>query len=94
MYCGLTNNAVLVFDIRNTKDHIYKLIEPTEKPLFSPIHSMHIVNSQNNTSTLVCSNLEHVYCWKTNENNTGYEYGSLKQSTESSQDKSDSKVSN
>ncbi|KAG2230875.1 hypothetical protein INT48_003038 [Thamnidium elegans] len=72
MYCGLTNNTVLVFDIRNTKNYIHKLVEPCEPKIYSPIHSMDVAH-KDGTSIVICSNLEHIYGWST-VNNEDYEY--------------------
>lgn len=90
VYCGLTSNTVLVFDIRNTKEFVHKLIEPCVPKIFSPIHSMEVV-TKDTTSMLLCSNLSHTYGWNTSTEE--YEYVPLQQTIECEFDVSDRMLS-
>lgn len=88
VYCGLTNNTVLIFDIRNTKEFVRKLIEPCVPGIFSPIHSMDVFTNDSASSMLICSNLTHNYGWSTSKEE--YEYVPLEQSTDCSSGTTDS----
>jgi hypothetical protein len=92
MYCGLTNNTVSVFDIRNTNQSLYKLDEPVLPKIFSPIHSMTTLTIDSKT-LLICSNLVHSYCWIIDiQDNNLREYKLIDQSREYSYDTIDSKI--
>ncbi|KAG2205032.1 hypothetical protein INT47_002656 [Mucor saturninus] len=86
VYCGLTSNTVLVFDIRNTKEFVHKLIEPCVPKIFSPIHSIMEVMTED-VPLLLCSNLSHTYGWNTSTEE--YEYVPLQQSVEYENDVTD-----
>ncbi|CAO3665572.1 unnamed protein product [Umbelopsis ramanniana] len=63
LYCGLIDDSVMVFDVRNTRQHIYHLKnhELTKK---KPIHSIvHMGGSQN---SILCANLDCLYKWDLN----------------------------
>ncbi|CAO3594575.1 unnamed protein product [Absidia cylindrospora] len=69
-YCGLSNNSVLVFDIRNTKNHLQQLYD--DKTAAVPLHSMISCQLGNDhrsstSSTLICASLTQTYQWKWNQ---------------------------
>jgi hypothetical protein len=60
LYCGLVDDTVMVFDVRNTRDHIYHLKDHalTKK---KPIHS--IVHLGGPKNSILCANLDRLYKW-------------------------------
>lgn len=64
VYCGVTNNKLLVFDIRNTKGCVQTLMEPGPNRNMSPIHCVESFDNK-----ILCSNLSHSYYWY--QNNPG-----------------------
>ncbi|KAI8343894.1 hypothetical protein BC941DRAFT_407260 [Chlamydoabsidia padenii] len=64
-YCGLSNNSILVFDIRNTKNHLHQLFDK-KKTANAPIHTMIScqLDGDYQTSTLICASLTHTYQWE------------------------------
>ncbi|CAO3687325.1 unnamed protein product [Umbelopsis vinacea] len=60
LYCGLVDDTVMVFDVRNTRDHIYHLKDHalTKK---KPIHS--IVHLGGPKNSILCANLDCLYKW-------------------------------
>ncbi|CAO3628705.1 unnamed protein product [Mucor hiemalis] len=76
VYCGVTNNKLLVFDIRNTKGSVQTLMEPGSNRNMSPIHSVESFDNK-----ILCSNLSHSYYWI--ENSPGdYTHFSIKEFTD------------
>ncbi|ORZ22559.1 hypothetical protein BCR42DRAFT_406480 [Absidia repens] len=66
-YCGLSDNSVLVFDIRNTKKYLQQLYD--SKTAAVPLHSMiscQLGNDHGSStpSTLICASLTQTYQWK------------------------------
>lgn len=83
MYCGLTNNKLLVFDIRNTKESVKVLVEPCVPRDMSPIHTVEVFENK-----VLCSNLTRSYSWT--EKGEEYNYNPLDQPVECPYDKDDS----
>ncbi|KAI8388435.1 uncharacterized protein BYT42DRAFT_560081 [Radiomyces spectabilis] len=71
VYCGLQNNAVLVFDIRNTRSHLDRLHKPSATGS-APLHSL-ISSSIDGQRTLLCANLTRSYCWRWNSDTTEWD---------------------
>ncbi|KAH8554934.1 hypothetical protein BGW37DRAFT_217150 [Umbelopsis sp. PMI_123] len=60
LYCGLIDDSVMVFDVRNTREHIYHLKNHAltgKKPIHSIIHLGGPKNS------VLCANLDCLYKW-------------------------------
>ncbi|CAO3691343.1 unnamed protein product [Rhizopus microsporus] len=62
LYCGLANNTLMVYDIRNTKSPLHKLKDSTLSAL-APIHSLNIGQLNDSRTTVLCSNLKQSYVW-------------------------------
>ncbi|KAI8077845.1 uncharacterized protein BX664DRAFT_318422 [Halteromyces radiatus] len=70
-YCGLANNTVLVFDIRNTKGCLMQLNDDNTNN--TPLHTMISCQLEGDHQTssfpsLVCSNLTQTYQWQWQDN--------------------------
>ncbi|KAG2222380.1 hypothetical protein INT45_006902 [Circinella minor] len=65
LYCGLLNNTVSVYDIRNTKNHLHQLRPPNTPGNFS-IHSLAAVNNGagGGKRLIFCSNNMGSYMWE------------------------------
>ncbi|CEG80742.1 hypothetical protein RMATCC62417_15038 [Rhizopus microsporus] len=62
LYCGLANNTLMVYDIRNTKSPLHKLKDSNLSAL-APIHSLNIGRLNDSRTTVLCSNLKQSYVW-------------------------------
>ncbi|KAI9492294.1 WD40-repeat-containing domain protein [Zychaea mexicana] len=67
-YCGLANNTVLVYDIRNTKSHLHHLRPNTSSNNF-PIHSLASTKRENGNRIILCSNNMGSYLWELDSSN-------------------------
>ncbi|CAO3682072.1 unnamed protein product [Rhizopus stolonifer] len=67
LYCGLANNTLMVYDIRNTKDHLHKLKDSSSQ-ISAPIHSLNVAKADNTHPSVLCSNLVNSYEWEFGEN--------------------------
>ncbi|KAI7854455.1 WD40-repeat-containing domain protein [Circinella umbellata] len=65
LYCGLLNNTVSIYDIRNTKNHLHQLRPPNTPGNFS-IHSLAAVNNGagGGKRLIFCSNNMGSYMWE------------------------------
>ncbi|CAO3629776.1 unnamed protein product [Cunninghamella echinulata] len=64
-YCGLANNSIMLYDIRNTKECLKNIVN--KNLIRTPIHSM-ISFQLNNISTLLCSSLTQTYYYQSLQN--------------------------
>ncbi|KAG0741828.1 hypothetical protein G6F57_010836 [Rhizopus arrhizus] len=60
LYCGLGNNTLMVYDIRNTRSHLHKLKDSSSQ---APIHSLNVGQVNDSHSAVLCSNLVQSYVW-------------------------------
>lgn len=60
-YCGLANNSIMIYDTRNTKECLNKIVNKNLNQ--TPVHSL-ISCRLNNTSALLCSSLTQVYYYQ------------------------------
>ncbi|KAI9256549.1 hypothetical protein BDA99DRAFT_141390 [Phascolomyces articulosus] len=68
LYCGLANNAVLVYDIRNTKNYLHRLRPPNTTGNF-PIHSLAVTTKADHNDgarMILCSNTVGSFLWELN----------------------------
>ncbi|KAI9264482.1 hypothetical protein BY458DRAFT_228430 [Sporodiniella umbellata] len=71
LYCGLANNILMVYDVRNTRSHLHKLKDPSSQAS-APIHSLSVGKSDNGNSSIMCSNLVKSYEWHLKDNEPLY----------------------
>ncbi|KAL0074816.1 hypothetical protein F4703DRAFT_1891075 [Phycomyces blakesleeanus] len=74
LYCGLSNDTVMVYDIRNTKESLFRL-RNSEITGGAQIHSLHTCVIEGR-STILCANSLKAYMWQSEstESNTEDDY--------------------
>ncbi|KAJ2963970.1 hypothetical protein NQZ79_g1048 [Umbelopsis isabellina] len=60
LYCGLMDDSVMMFDVRNTRDYVYHLKDHA-KTNRKPIHSL--IHIGGPTNSVLCANLDRLYTW-------------------------------